>query len=389
MFFKCSTFSTFNTVLNVLKVLNEKQLFMPTYRYIFDSKKPRKKFTCPGCGHPKVFTRYLDTITGEYMPEQYGKCDRDNSCTYHLNPYKDGYNRKNNEQGKINLARNKPIIKAIPDKVSFITEDILKLSLGNYERNNFVKFLLQLFGKEITEQLIGKYFIGTTKYWNGATVFWKIDILGRNTAGKIMLYNPATGKRIKEPFNHVDSVHNMLKLPEPKPFQCLFGEHLSKGNNKPVAIVESEKSAIIASVYFPEYIWLATGSLVMLTRERCKVLKGRNVTLFPDMNGFNLWNVKARELSNITRFVVSDLLEKNASEEDKINGLDLADYLIKFDYKVIIRDLFRAEFLKENELLPEYQVQLCKDYRSRGLQAIDLVDVINELINEHGFIMVD
>jgi len=309
---------------------------MPTFRYTFDNKKPRKKFTCPGCGKPKVFTRYIDTNTGDYLPEKYGICDRADNCTYHVNPYKDGFNKTVKEQEKKEVKR---IIKhSLPKKilqaeVSFIQFDKFKQSLGYYEQNNFVQFLLQQFGKEITEQVTSKYFIGTSKLWSGATVFWKVDIKRRITAGKVMLYNSDTGKRVKEPFNYVSSAHDILKLPEPRPFQCLFGEHLLNGNNKPVAVVESEKSAIIASIYLPEFIWLATGSLVMFTAERCKVLKGRNVTLYPDLNGHEKWTKRAKELSNITRFIVSDLLELKASETDKIHGLDIADYLIKFPSK--------------------------------------------------------
>ncbi len=40
----------------------------------------------------------------------------------------------------------------------------------------------------------------------------------------------------------------------------LFGEHLLPMNRgKPVAIVESEKTALVAAYYLPEYVWLASG----------------------------------------------------------------------------------------------------------------------------------
>ena len=44
--------------------------------------------------------------------------------------------------------------------------------------------------------------------------------------------------------------------------KCLFGEHLLSAideKQKTVALVESEKTAIIASSIMPKYIWLATG----------------------------------------------------------------------------------------------------------------------------------
>ena len=54
------------------------------FRYIFDDG--RKKFTCPNC-IKKTFVPYIDVITGEYLPEEYGRCDREVKCSSFLNPY--------------------------------------------------------------------------------------------------------------------------------------------------------------------------------------------------------------------------------------------------------------------------------------------------------------
>ncbi|MBK7965970.1 MAG: hypothetical protein IPK10_12265 [Bacteroidetes bacterium] len=129
-------------------------------------------------------------------------------------------------------------------------------------------------------------------------------------------------------------MHSLLKQPEFELRQCLFGEHLiTLDLFKPIAIVESEKTAIIASVYLPQFIWVAVGSLTNLSAEKCSVLKGRNVTLFPDLNAFEKWSIKAKELSHLATFTVSNLLERNATDAEKKQGLDLADYLIRFDYR--------------------------------------------------------
>ena len=117
----------------------------------------------------------------------------------------------------------------------------------------------------------------------------------------------------------------------------MFGEHLLIDKTKPVAIVESEKTAVIASVYLPQFIWLAAGSLTNLNAEKCCVLKGRIVTLFPDLNGFEKWSNKAKELSGLAIFTVSDLLERKANETEKQQGFDLADYLITMDIKEFIK----------------------------------------------------
>ncbi len=146
-----------------------------------------------------------------------------------------------------------------------------------------------------------------------------------------MLYNPTTGKRVKEPFNHINWVHKVKETPEFVLKQCSFGEHLLIDKSKTVAIVESEKTAIIASIYLPQFIWVAVGSLSNLNADKCQILKGRKVVLFPDLNGFDKWRNKAKELSHLASFAVSDLLERKATEAERKQGLDIADYLLKFD----------------------------------------------------------
>jgi len=104
------------------------------------------------------------------------------------------------------LPLNKPI--------SFADPETMKKSLTGYKTNHFVTFLIQLFGEEIKSGLISKYFIGTSKQWQGATIFWQIDSKGKIRGGKIMLYDPKTGKRVKEPYNCITWVHTALKEPE-------------------------------------------------------------------------------------------------------------------------------------------------------------------------------
>ena len=81
--------------------------------------------------------------------------------------------------------------------------------------------------------------------------------------GKIIPYNPRTGHRIKD--GSVPAamwVHSRLKaqhqLPEDWTLsQCLFGEHLLPlCPDLPVALVEAEKTAVICSAVFPEFVSL-------------------------------------------------------------------------------------------------------------------------------------
>jgi hypothetical protein len=255
---------------------------------------------------------------------------------------------------------------------------LFQKSLSNYHQNNFTNWLIRLFGEDVTGSLISKYLIGTSKHWQGSAVFWQVDAQGGIRTGKIMLYG-ADGKRVKEPYNHINWVHVIMRnakgsvrnenndtsaigIPT-SDFslkQCLFGEHLLKeAPLAPVAIVESEKSAIIASVYWPQFIWLAAGSLSNLNAEKCGVLKGRNVTLFPDLNCFGKWEQKARELK--LNFKTSALLETAANNHEREQGQDVADYLLKFDYQEFGKKAESEKQEAKDCQLPTEDCQLSKD----------------------------
>ncbi|MBM3454790.1 MAG: hypothetical protein FJX80_06535 [Bacteroidetes bacterium] len=306
---------------------------MSEHKYILEPYKGMNtRYRCPTCQQrDKTFSRYIDTETGKHIQPTVGRCNRQSNCGYHYTPKQ--YFQDNNISFDTHPTNKPRPVTPQPKPISFIPIEVFKASLKGHEANHFVQFLIDLFGVEIASQLVSRYFIATSKYWDGATVFWQIDTKGNIRTGKIMLYSPTTGKRVKEPFNHINWVHKALKQLEFELKQCLFGEHLLIDKTKPVALVESEKTAVIASVYLPQFIWVAVGSLSNLNAEKCSILKGRIVTLFPDLNGFDKWNSKAKELSHLATFTVSDLLERKASEAERKQGFDLADYLIKHEYQ--------------------------------------------------------
>lgn len=342
-----------NGVENASKKQNK---FMPTYRYTLEPYKGmHTRYTCPACRKQKQFTRYINTETGAYIADNVGACNRQNKCQYDYTPkqyFKDHEYLHNSKHQGIIGKRKQLTKKAIvsnprkteestmknnhttssPTNISYISKEIFQKSLQGYNSNHLIQHLYKRFPKAVVDEALEKYKIGTAKHWLGATVFWQIDIEGKIRTGKIILYNPETGKRVKEPFNHINWIHSILKLENFQLRQCFFGEHLLKEDvDKPVAIVESEKTAITCSICSPELIWLAAGSLQNLSIEKAAVLKGRRVFLFPDLNGYDQWNEKAKNISFYYRdivFTVSQLLEQNATEEERKEGLDIADYLL-------------------------------------------------------------
>jgi len=280
------------------------------------------KSICPKCGK-KTFVLYLDNTTGNPLHSTVGKCDRSDNCSYHYSPKQYFTDNHISFDNKKECAP-RPVIIAKP-KPSFIDEALFKKSLTNYEQNNFAKWLAGIVGDEVAKKAIERYFVGTSK--NG-TVFWQIDLQGKARAGKIIVYD-RDGRRRKDVMPPVQWVHSILKLPDFNLSQCLFGEHLLSDKHKTAVVVESEKSAIIGSIYLPDMIWLACGGSEGLSTEKCAVLKGRNIMLFPDCGVYDKWSLKAKELSKICNVAVSSLIERNATDEEREAGFDLADYLIR------------------------------------------------------------
>ena len=282
------------------------------------------KSICPNCER-KTYVLYIDNNTGNPLHSTVGKCDRADNCGHHYSPKQ--YFTDNNipfDDKKEFAPRPKPTPKPQP---SFIDTELLKKTLSNYEKNNFAQWLGGIVGEEKAGESIGRYFVGTSK--NGGTCFWQIDLNGRIRAGKVIVYGK-DGHRRKDVMPPVQWVHSVMKLPDFHLSQCLFGEHLLEDRTKAIAIVESEKSAVIASIYLPGMLWLACGGSEGLNADKCAVLKGRKVALFPDCGKFDKWSEKAKELSKICSMSVSSLIEKNATEHEKQSGYDIADYLVRF-----------------------------------------------------------
>ena len=339
---------------------------MKNHRFILEPYKSLKsRFICPNCQkREKTFSLYIDNNKGEHIATNVGRCNRETQCGYHYTPKQYFEDNNINFENKDFVPHSRTFVIPKKKNTSYIDAEIFKQSLQGYKKNNFIQFLINRFGNEATTKAIEKYFIGTSKHWNGATIFWQIDSKGRIRTGKIMLYDAGIGKRIKKPFNHIHWVHSLLKIDNYELEQCFFGEHLLKDKIKPIAIVESEKSAIICSVFLPNFIWLAVGSLTNLNKSKCEVLNGRNVVLFPDLNGFDKWSVKANEFG----FKISDLLETKATEEQKKDGLDIADFLLSYENVKTESEQIKQELITIKQKRKIQKLELSKEESYKAIQ---------------------
>ena len=106
---------------------------------------------------------------------------------------------------------------------------------------------------------------------------------------------------------------------------------------KSVCVVEAEKTAVIMSEVYPEYVWLAAGGLGEVQTEKFRPLRGHKVILFPDTDpdgiAFKRWSEAATTVMNQVFWEasppirVSPLLETHATPEQKQAKIDLIDFL--------------------------------------------------------------
>jgi hypothetical protein len=320
-----------------------------------------KKFTCPNC-QKRTFVRYIDE-NKSYLPDQFGRCDRESNCAYHLKPTK---------EVKDQLYVPQP--PRVPKPITFYPEYILTATLKGYDQNTFIQNLLKIFPLHSVERIISHYYLGTVTKGSrsGAVTFPFIDKSGNVRTIQVKQFDQ-NNHTLK---NGTDFIHSIIErnsqtIPDwIKPYNenelkvsCLFGEHLlNKYPHNPVALVEAPKTAIVASLYyqFPkkrdDLLWLAVFNKSSLSLEKCRVLQGRKVALFPDLNAYNDWNDRAKTIFEQlpgTQYKISDLLESNATETDRSHGLDLADYLIRI--RIISSNPVIAWFFNPENftLLPE------------------------------------
>ena len=226
-----------------------------------------------------------------------------------------------------------------------------------------------------------RYCVGATKH--GGVIFWQIDHEGRVHDGKVMYYLPDC-HRNKSKEAHPTWVSTLLARRDPFPSaphqlsHVFFGTHLLANTNlsnlsnfnscnscvpsvasdqrssacnscskeksvssveSVVAIVEAEKSAVILSELYPQYIWLASGGLGEVQPDKFRPLRGRKIILFPDTDpegiAFRRWSEAAGLVMHSSFWEdsppirVSPLLELHATPSQKSRKIDLVDYIFE------------------------------------------------------------
>jgi hypothetical protein len=353
-----------------------------SFKYLLD--KSSKKHYCPGCGKRR-FVKFVNIETNEYLPNEFGRCDRESKCGYFLYPEFP----KEKKQVFIPFSKQQKI-------VSFDFDTFKStLKADKYRMNVFLQNLLTNvpfpFEANDISKVIELYRLGTVSngYRAGAITFPFIDIKDNIRTIQVKQFDK-NNHTIGTDFLHsmIEKYYTRLNKPLPEWLEsyieqdikvsCLFGEHLlMKYPNNPIGLVEAPKTAIYCTLYFgmpkpDKLIWLAVYNKSSFSFEKSKVLDGRLVYVFPDLSDkgstFSQWQTKVKEFEKrlSTRFIFSNLLEQLALEQDKKNGNDIADFLIKLDWREFrkMQSNINTTKLKESKPLELGQKTLNDDFIS-------------------------
>ena len=214
-----------------------------------------------------------------------------------------------------------------------------------------------------------RYRLGATK--TGGVIYWQIDNHEETYEGKIMHYLADCHRNKARNADWVGSaLARRYGWGKGTARHCFFGLHqLSKSRfgytdavkqideryvplcastgsataapepvegPKGIAIVEAEKTAVILSEIYPQYIWLAAGGLTQLQIDKFRPLRGRKLILCPDTDptgaAYKLWYETSQTVQqqlfweDSPPIYVSNLLERQATEDQKHRKIDLVDY---------------------------------------------------------------
>lgn len=269
-------------------------------------KSPKKKGECPNCGHANKW-RYYEDLAGNRL-EQFGICDRINTCGEHLPP-------------KGIRSESKEALPPPPQPVQIfpIDKQLERLEKAQTKMHtNLHTFLADRLG--ITMLHFQKWAVGGEI---NKTMFVFKNRDGRIVNAKCILYMP-NGHRNK------DFEAYSLKQPDDalQRYQlCLFGEHLLDPDKKrTVIMVESEKTAVIASFFYGQYDWLACAANTGLTDAKIPAVFGRRVVWLCDADiagrpGRKNSSIRKLETYQINHLVVDPF-------PDRTDGYDIADHIV-------------------------------------------------------------
>lgn len=299
--------------------------------YKYSLAKGSKKLTCPSCNRPKCFKPYTDNETGEILHETVGRCDHEQSCRYHYKPseyFRDHPEHKTQEMNKYTTMTNKIFLQPYiePEYTQEVFFPLSWAEEGAKRTSPFHTWFNSLpFDKEIKTKVLKDYYVGATqndvclsyKNYGHAVVFWMIDQHHRVHDAKLIAYH-TTGHRVEGWANSMRAICEKTgkgpKLEQTE--KVFFGLHLlDTSKDKPICLVESEKTALVCACRYPQFIWMATGGCSNLQLSKLRPLKDRRLVVYPDSGEYDKWKQRM-EQSQHQNYSIVDFLEQYEDNTD-------------------------------------------------------------------------
>lgn len=338
------------------------------FQYILSNKR---RIDCPFCGKRSKYSAYINAKTGELAPEEYGMCS---SCRGRKSP------PNNYVQGESMLSNYEELAYFEADTLSIKFIDFYHKP-KSYMSNTFIEALERRFGETEVKRVVDLYKIGRFEDYyhdSSAVVFpylltdshcctgklmWFDDNLHRIKEGKKqyprflhnLIYRADNG--ILYDFNEYDVDDNGNEFIVPfKLKMCLFGHHqIVNDATKTICLVESEKTAVIMSIVFPEFIWVASGGLNLIQSYKFTFFGGRKCFVFPDLdiedNSYNYWYEKLSQYSRKYGYdfefldFYSEFLQNDQGliKFCKERKFDVADFVVEFNRKSLYTKFLRGK----------------------------------------------
>lgn len=230
-------------------------------------KHPKPKGICPHCGEKKVF-RFFQDADGNRLDEQFGICDRKAKCGYDYRPSGELFTTAGD-------AAEKPAVETIL-ALTDLAEALLAKT-KDYSSN------LHRYARTLTvpAEHLEKWAVATDR---DRSVYLHLNGDKQLVNAKWFKYQE-DGRRDKntQPY----SLAQPSEAEHKRYGFCFYGEHLLRHEDpaRPICVVESEKSAVLASFAYPHLDWLACGSANGITDEKISALYNRPIWWVADADG--------------------------------------------------------------------------------------------------------
>lgn len=329
------------------------------YKYTLTNSR---RVDCPFCGKRGKYSAYINTLTQELAPIEYGMCS---SCRESKRP-PDNY-----------VVGDSSTIENI--SLGYFEADTITINMINqyyrpksYEPNNFIESLEKRYGTEQVKRVVDLYKLG--RFVDSGVVFPYMYTDYHVCTAKIMFFDNEL-HRIKEgkkkyprylhnlnyqsdgywsyDFNDYDECGNLV------PFKLklsLFGHNqVINDKQKTICLVESEKTAVIMSIVSPEFIWVASGGKTLIQDYKFLFFSGRRCLVFPDMSeDNNVYTYWFEKLTNYNRkygydFEIVDYYSEFLQNDHelisycKCEKFDIADFVLDFNLNDVYIDFIRTK----------------------------------------------